>query len=59
MITVTRILTADDAVRASAILAEVSAGHEEAAERLAVTCGLDGLSTEELEVLCDLTGVER
>jgi len=59
MIAVTRILTADDAVCASAILAEVSAGHEEAAERLAVTCGLDDLSTEELEVLCDQEGVER
>ncbi len=58
MLTVTRILTADDAVCASAVLAEVSAGHEEAAARLAVQCRIDDLSNEELEALCRLFGVE-
>jgi len=58
MITVTRILTADDAVCASAILAEVGAGREEAAARLAVQCRLDDLGNEEMEALCSLFGVE-
>jgi hypothetical protein len=59
MIIASRILTGDDAVYAAAILAEVNAGHEDAANRLAVMCRLDDLSNEELEVFCDLAGVER
>lgn len=50
--------TVDDAIAASAVLAEVSAGHEEAAERLACQCGLEGLSGEELAALCEAFGVE-
>lgn len=53
-----RLFTVDDAISASAVLAEVSAGHEEAAERLACQCGLEGLSGEELEALCEAFGVE-
>ncbi|HLK78202.1 MAG TPA: hypothetical protein VKU77_31700 [Streptosporangiaceae bacterium] len=58
MIAVTRILTVDDAVCASAVLAEVSAGHEEAAARLAVQCQIDDLTNQEMEALCGLFEVE-
>jgi hypothetical protein len=53
-----RVLTLDDAVNASAILAEVSAGHEDGADRLARACRLDGLTNDELETLCAAFGVE-
>lgn len=54
-----QVYTVDDAISASAVLAEVSAGHEEAAERLACMAGLEGLGGEELEALCGAFGVER
>ena len=49
----------DDAQAAAEVLREISAGHEEAAA-LAVldAAGLDGLSNEDLEELCDRFGVE-
>jgi hypothetical protein len=50
--------TLEDAVNAAAVLAEVSACHEEGAERLACMTGLDALSNEELEALCEAFGVE-
>ena len=45
-------LTVDDAVIASAILAEVSAGREEAADRLYIASGLGDLDVPDLEYLC-------
>lgn len=53
-----QVYTVDDAIGASAVLAEVSAGHEEGAGRLAVQAGLDGLANDELEALCEAFGVE-
>lgn len=54
-----QLFTVDDAISASAVLSEVSAGHEEAAERLACMAGLEGLSGDELEALSEAFGVER
>lgn len=45
-------LTVDDAVIASAVLSEISAGREEAAERLLAQSGLADLSVPDLERLC-------
>jgi hypothetical protein len=45
-------LTLEDAVNASAILAEISAGHEEAADRLMNMAGLGDLEVADLEHLC-------
>lgn len=51
-------LTVDDAVIASAILAEISAGHEEGAERLFAQSGLGDLDVADLEDLCRRFGVD-
>lgn len=53
-----RSLTVDDAVIASAILAEISAGHEEMADRLMVISGLGDLDVADLERLCRRYGVD-
>ena len=52
-------LTIDDAVIASAVLAEVSAGHEEFAGRLAKMGRIDHLTNDEMAALCDRYEVER
>ncbi len=51
-------LTVDDAVIASAILSEISAGHEEFADRLARMGRLGWLTNDELAALCARYGVE-
>jgi hypothetical protein len=51
-------LTVDDAVTASAVLAEISAGREDAADRLTVMAGLGDLDVPDLEHLCRRYGVE-
>ena len=53
-----RRFTFDDALAAAEALREISAGHEEAALAVLNAAGLDGLSNEELEELCDRFGVE-
>jgi hypothetical protein len=50
--------TFDDAVAAAGALREISAGHEEAAAAILCAAGLDGLSNQELEGLCERFGVE-
>jgi hypothetical protein len=50
--------TFDDAVAAAEALREISAGHEEAAAAILCAAGLDGLSNQELEGLCERFGVE-
>jgi hypothetical protein len=50
--------TFDDALAAAEALREISAGHEEAAAAVLNVAGLDGLSKEELDTLCDWFGVE-
>jgi hypothetical protein len=47
-----------DAVAAAAVLREADAGHGEAAERIAVDAGIDGLDRRELEALVTLFHVE-
>jgi hypothetical protein len=51
-------LTVDDAIVAAAILYEVSAGHEDAADRLAVMARLADLDVPDLEDLCRRYGVD-
>ncbi len=53
-----RLLTVDDAIIAPAILAEVYAGHEDFADRLAVMARLTDLDVPDLEHLCNLYGVD-
>jgi len=48
----------DDAVTATAVLAEIDAGRDEAAARLARMARLDGLDRDGLEALCAAFGVE-
>jgi hypothetical protein len=55
---VKRRFTFDDALAAAEALREISAGREEAALAVLNAAGLDGLSNEELEELCDRFGVE-
>jgi len=50
--------TADDAVAAAQALREISAGHEDAATAILSAAGLDGLSNEQLELLCNRFGAE-
>ncbi len=50
--------TVDDAVASAQALREISAGHEDAAAAILSAARLDGLSNEELELLCDRFGVE-
>ena len=50
--------TLEDAISAAAVLAEVQAGHEDGAQRLAIQSALDDLSVEEMEALCEAFGVE-
>jgi len=45
-------LTYDDATAAAEILREISAGHEEAADRLMFTSGLGDLDVADLEHVC-------
>jgi len=47
-----------DAINAAAVLAEVSAGHEDGAQRLAIQSALEDLAVEEMEALCEAFGVE-
>jgi hypothetical protein len=56
--TMERKYTFDDAVAAAEALREISAGHEEAAAAILCAAGLDGLSNQELEGLCERFGVE-
>lgn len=53
-----RRFTFADALAAAEALREISAGREEAALAVLSAAGLDGLSNEELEELCDRFGVE-
>ena len=53
-----RLYGLDDAVAASAVLAEADAGHEDTATRLAAMARLDALSRGEMEGLCAAFGVE-
>lgn len=48
----------DDAVTATAVLAEIDAGRDEDAARLARMARLDGLDRASLEALCAAHGVE-
>ena len=50
--------TFDDAVAAAEALREISAGHEEAAAAILCAAGLEALSNQELEGLCERFGVE-
>jgi hypothetical protein len=50
--------TFDDAVAAAEALREISAGHEEAAAAILRAAGLEALSNQELEGLCERFGVE-
>ena len=50
-------LTYDDATQAAAILEEIHAGHEQAAEELCVASGLGDLDVPDLEHLCRRYGV--
>ena len=54
----TRLATIDDALAAAAIVRELDAGHEEAAEALATSAGLNGLDAAGLETLAAAFGVE-
>ncbi len=54
----TRLATIDDALAAAAVLRELDAGHEDAAEALATLAGLDGLDVAGLETLAAAFGVE-
>jgi hypothetical protein len=47
-----RSLTFDDALAAAEALAEIDAGHENAAETILNTARLDALTNDELEALC-------
>lgn len=53
-----RLYGLDDAVAASAVLAEHDAGRHQAATRLAVMARLDGLDRNGLEALCAAFSVE-
>jgi hypothetical protein len=53
-----RSYTYDDALAAAEALRQISAGHEQAAQAVLDGAGLDGLSNEQLEGLCDQFGVE-
>lgn len=53
-----RRFTFDDALAAAEALREISAAHEEAAIAVLSAAGLDGLTNEELEELCDRFDVE-
>jgi hypothetical protein len=53
-----RLYGLDDAVAASAVLAELDAGRDQAAARLAVMARLDALDRNGLEALCAVFGVE-
>jgi hypothetical protein len=55
---VERKYTYDDALAAAEALREISAAHEEAAQAILTGAGLDALSTEELEAVCDQFGTE-
>ena len=46
-----RLLTFDDAIAAAEALAEISAGHEEAAQAVLCAARLDALTNAELEAL--------
>lgn len=48
----------EDAVHASVILAEASAGHDAAADRIASQAGIGNLTNEQMETLCAAFGVE-
>lgn len=52
-----RLYGLDDAMSASAVLAEYDAGRDETAARLAVMAHLDALSRNDLEALCSAFGV--
>ena len=53
-----RSYTYDDALAAAEALRQISAGHEQAAQAVLDGAGLDALSNEQLEALCDQFGVE-
>jgi hypothetical protein len=50
--------TVDDAVAAAPARREISADHEDAAAAILSAAGLDGLSNEKPEILCDRFGAE-
>jgi hypothetical protein len=52
MTTAARSLTFDDALAAAEALAEIDAGHENAAGAILSAAGLDALANAELEALC-------
>jgi len=54
----TRLATIDDALAAAAVLRELDAGHEESADALGASAGLDGLDVAGLETLAAAFGVE-
>ena len=54
----TRRFTFDDALAAAEALRQISAAHDQAALAVLNAAGLDGLSNEELEGLCEEFGVE-
>jgi len=51
-------LTIDDAVAAAGIIREADAGHESAAEALAIAAGLGDLTDDQLRTLCDIFDIE-
>jgi hypothetical protein len=53
-----RLYGLDDAMAASAVLAEADAGRDQTAARLAVMARLDALDRNGLEALCAVFGVE-
>jgi hypothetical protein len=57
-VTTHRIYNHDDAFAAAGVLRETYAGHEAGASQAAADAGLDELTTEQLEALCDLYGAE-
>jgi hypothetical protein len=53
-----RLLTYDDALAAGQALAEISAGHEDAAHAVLCAARLDALSNAELEALASQFGAD-
>jgi hypothetical protein len=54
----TRLATIDDVLAATAVLRELDAGHEESADALAASAGLDGLDVARLEMLAAAFGAK-
>ena len=58
MTTAARPLAFDDALAAAEILREISAGHEHAADALAIASGLGDMDAADLDALCARFGTE-